>query len=400
MNQLHRDIFSCIKAALTEEGASLSASLNVQEILSIAKAHQMIPIVYQGLFLSGADLSDAVEMKKKTLQLTMYDQMQLNAFREIVDAFSAAGIDHMPLKGSAIKNLYPSSEMRLMGDIDILIREEQYGQIRPIMESLGFTEVEQSDHELIWKRAPKIVIELHKRLIPSYNDDYYEYYKDPWGFAQPSAQPYRFAMRREDEYLYIFTHLTKHYRDGGIGIKHIVDLWRYAQRYSDMDRDYIGEELDKLSLRAFHENIVHTADVWFADAAPTPVTEHITERIVESGAYGIKEIKNTAFAAKESAREQSVGAAKRKKILHYIFLPYAQMKKKYPVLERVPPLLPVMWVVRWVSALFGRRDKIRTIAREIDRIDTNVVEGYNSELAMVGLRFDLRDGGQDHENKE
>ena len=399
MKSLHRDFFACIKAALTGEAASLAREMPIAEMYALAKAHQIVPLVYQGLYLSETDLSAAEEMRMKTLKLAMGDQLQCSALSAITEAFSQNGIDHMPLKGSAIKNLYPSSEMRLMSDLDILIREEQYGQIKPIMLSLGFTEGVESDHELIWHKKPNICVELHKRLIPSYNDDYYEYYKDPWGKAVPGTAPFSYTMRREDEYLYIFTHLTKHYRDGGIGVKHLVDLWRYADRYADMDREYIGEELDKLCLRAFHENIVATLAVWFEHAAPTEITEHITERIVESGAYGLQDKKDTAAAAKTSAREVSVGAAKRKKILQYLFLPIGEMKKRYPVLTKAPFLLPIFWVVRWITAVFGRRDKIRAIAAEIDRLDGSTVDGYNRELAMVGLTYDLKSGSAAADNK-
>ncbi len=390
MKSLHRDIFACIQAALTGEAAALSRELPIAEMYEIAKAHQIVPLVYHGLYLSEADLSAATEMQTKTLQLTVGDQLQCGALSAILEAFSQNGIDHMPLKGSSIKNLYPSSEMRLMSDFDILIREEQYEKIKPIMLSLGFTEGVESDHELFWHKKPKICVELHKRLIPSYNDDYYEYYKDPWAKAVPGTAPHRYCMRHEDEYLYIFTHLTKHYRDGGIGIKHLVDLWRYADRYADMDFEYIGEELDKLCLRAFHENITSTIAVWFAHAAPTEITELITERIVESGAYGLTERKKIATAAKASAREESVGLAKRKKLLHYLFLPMADMKKRYPVLEKAPILLPLLWVVRWVTAVFGRRDRIRTVAAEIGRLNETTVDGYNRELSAVGLSYDLK----------
>ena len=57
----------------------------------------------------------------------------------------------MLLKGASIKKIYPSSELRLMGDIDILIKEEQYEQIRKILCNIDLCEVNETDHELIWR---------------------------------------------------------------------------------------------------------------------------------------------------------------------------------------------------------------------------------------------------------
>ena len=70
------------------------------------------------------------------------------------------------LKGCNLKRLYPQPELRLMADADILIRMEQYDQIKSVMQSLGFACERESDHEFIW-RTKGLYLELHKRLLPS-----------------------------------------------------------------------------------------------------------------------------------------------------------------------------------------------------------------------------------------
>ena len=56
--------------------------------------------------------------------------------------------------------------------MDILIRPEQYDRIVPILEQLNFREKNETDHELVWIHDD-LYLELHKRLIPSYNKDFY-----------------------------------------------------------------------------------------------------------------------------------------------------------------------------------------------------------------------------------
>ena len=46
----------------------------------------------------------------------------------------------MLLKGALLREMYPEADMRLMGDVDILIKSEQYDGIRQIMLDLGFEE--------------------------------------------------------------------------------------------------------------------------------------------------------------------------------------------------------------------------------------------------------------------
>ena len=58
-------------------------------------------------------------------------------------------------------------------------------------------------------------------------------------------------MTPEDEFIYLFTHFAKHYRDGGIGCRYVVDLWVFLRNNPTMDPEKIKRELDKLQLREF-----------------------------------------------------------------------------------------------------------------------------------------------------
>lgn len=392
VDHLQKDLFSCIRAALTDEAVKLSGESSVQALYDLAKRHHIIPLVYHGLYKMGADCASVPQFEEVALHFTLHDQLQSNTAFAILDAFSKNGIDHMLLKGTSIKHLYPASEMRLMSDIDILIRESQYEAIRPIMTSLGFKQTSESDHEMTWKKAPKLTVELHMRLIPSYNDDYYEYYRNPWERAVPVADvPHRYVMSHEDEYIFIFTHMTKHYRDGGIGVKHFVDLWLYAERHPAMNGTYVREELTKLGLYEFYENITRTVDVWFASGLPDAITEHITERIVQSGVFGRANKGAAAKAARASARRSgSMAGTRVRETIRSVFLPFSSMQRKYPVLKKIPILLPVFWIVRLVSALVFRRKNVRKIAKYLAKINESDVGDYNRELALVGLRFDLK----------
>ena len=128
-----------------------------------------------------------------------HSEGQMKAVEQLCEAFDAEGIAYMPLKGCLMKRLYPSPELRPMGDADILIRPEQYERIRLVVEKLGYDEQVESDHELIWHRKD-LNLELHKRLIPSYNRDYYRYFGDGWNLAKVERGT-RYMMTCEDEYI-------------------------------------------------------------------------------------------------------------------------------------------------------------------------------------------------------
>lgn len=389
MEKLHRNLLSIIKLVLTGESVSIDDDLDYKKLFELSRTHHITPLVFDGLYKAKGNFDGIEYFKNYTFQLIGRDQNQLHYLKQIESLFSDNDIDYMLLKGSSIKKYYPASEFRIMGDIDILFKEAQYKNIKPLLTQLGFTEKVESDHELIWINNSRVIIELHKRLIPSYNDDYYSYYLNPWTKASYQSG-HSFSMSKEDEYIYIFTHLTKHYRDGGIGLRHLIDIWYFALKHSLLNKTYIDKELDKLGLLTFHNNIIDTLDVWFNGKEETELTDYITKRVIESGAFGLKEWHDIANAARATARTDSVASAKTKTLLRLIFLPLEEMKKKFPILEKLPILLPIMWGVRWINAIFNKKRSIAAETNKLNYMNEQIVDNYNKELQKVGLKFDLK----------
>ena len=384
-------IMALVKSALTGEKMKIPENFDWDGALNTAKEHQIIPMLYYGVQYSG--ITPPAEIMQK-LELTTYkniavSQNQLYALEQIYKAFDENKIDYMPLKGSVLKFIYPKPEMRPMGDADILIRQEQYEKIRPIMVNLGFNEIRESDHELVWDKKGVLHIELHKRLIPSDNKDYYEYYGDGWRFAR-HKENYRYGMRDEDNYIYLFTHYAKHYRYGGIGIRHMTDLYVFAA-HSELDYEYIEEELKKLQLLEFYKNTKHTLDVWFGGETPDNMSDFITAKIFGSGSYGTYDAHLVSSAVKSS---KSVGSAKNikiKRLKNAIFLPYEHMCKKYPILIKCPIILPIMWVVRIFDGLIFKRNSIKAEQYVLNHITDEKMAVYQNELTYVGLDFNFEE---------
>ncbi len=386
MRKTSKNLISIIKFALTGAPVSVDDELDYKEIFLLSRMHQITPLVFDGLYKLKGNFNGMEHFKNFTFNFLFMNQNQIACLKQLEAVFSENGIDYMPLKGVSVSPLYPVPEFRLMGDVDLLIKESQYDKIKELICPLGYVEEMESDHELIWKSPAGVTVELHKRIIPSYNDDYYSYYCKPWEKAIHQGN-HRYAMSNEDEYIYLFTHLTKHYRDGGIGFRQMIDIWYFRQKHPSMNMDYILGELEKLELEEFHKNITDTLAVWFNDKEDTELSDHITERIVDSGSFGLSEIKKTAYAARLSAKSTSVSSAKRKSLLNLIFLPMDIMKTKYPILEKAPFLLPVMWVVRWIDAIFNKRKSISSNATQLSKLNSDDISSYNEELKKVGLKF-------------
>ena len=391
MDRLQKDIIGIIKSALTGEKYELSADFDLAKAAEISKKHKTTAIFYYGTLNCGISQAEPLmqELFMYTCKNIAVSEQQLHEISNIFSAFDNMEIDYMPLKGTLLKKMYPKTEMRSMGDADILIKTEQYSKIKPIMEELGFKEAIENDHELSWKK-PSVYIELHKRIIPSYNKDYFAYYGDGWRLAKLQNGT-RYSMTDEDQMIYLFTHFAKHYRDAGIGIKHIVDLWVYRNNKLDLDEKYIKTELKKLQLYDFYINILDTLSAWFDGGENTDITDFITDVIFNSGVYGTKQARNSSETLKLSKSNDSLQNVKVRKLFKTFFLPYQYMCIVYPFLNKHPYLLPVMWIVRGVKAVLFKRETIAKNIENLNIYDLEKAEDYRKSLNFVGLDFNFKE---------
>ena len=390
MNTLRQGILTLIKSAILDKEHPLPDGFLLEEAFPILKKHQLIPIAYAGALKCGIDntLPIMQEMFKIYYKLLIRINHQFKEFRRISKAFDENQIDYLPLKGLTINKLFPKPEYRCMGDLDIMIRMEQYEKIIPIMQSLGFEHKHESDHELVWF-TKNCYVELHKRLIPSYNKDYYAFYGDGFTLASISEGT-RYELSSNDEFIYLFTHFAKHYRDGGIGCRHIIDLWVYRRACPDLDETYISNQLKELQLYDFYKNICQLIRVWFEDASYDERTAFIENYIFESGSWGTLLNHNLSYAVKHSKKHEDITEYKKKEKWEVLFPNMDQMKKIYPFLPKAPFLLPIFWVHRWFAVLLFRRKNIKQRIKKYQDTDISHVQTFQDALNYVGLDFNFK----------
>lgn len=384
-----KGIVTLIKSAVDNQAYSLPEEFNFADAVKIAVRHKIVGLIYYGAVQCGIDRK--CEQMQKLFRLLVSamtaTERQHQAHLQVMKAFEENGIEYMPLKGIVLQSLYPKMEMRTMGDADILIRMEQYDAIQNIMTSLGYEFDHEYYHELAWKRGD-IEIELHKSMIPETSKDMYAYFGDGWKFARKSADSaVRYDLSSEECYIHTFAHLTKHYRGAGVGIKHMLDLWVYRRAYPQMDEQRIDRALEEMGLLKFHRNIMATIDVWFAEGKSTDITDHITSFIFANGVFGSSKNAKITTLLKASNSAGSIKKAKRQELWKKIFPSCGAMTDKYPVLRKVPVLLPVMWIVRWFQILVFKSEKVKQFLGKEDTPSLQAVEQRKQMYEAVGLDF-------------
>ncbi|MBO5090569.1 MAG: nucleotidyltransferase family protein [Clostridia bacterium] len=392
MTITQRGVIGLIRSALSGKPMALPDGFELEKAFEVAKKHRVVSLIYYGALVCGFDNSNPImlQMLSITCRYLSISEQQTRVLSKIMTAFDENKIDYMPVKGLLLRNIYPKADMRVMGDGDILIRFEDYNEkIRPLMLSLGLDEGRVSDNELVWNESV-VCVELHRRLIPSYNKDYYAYYGDGWRLAK-KCDGTRYAMTDEDQMIYLFTHFAKHYRDSGIGLRHFVDLWVYRNANPQLDEKYIKTELKKLQLYDFYKNILKTLQNWFNDGESSEKTEFITNVIFLSGVYGTAEANALSEALKLSKTTGEKSNIHNEKLKNEIFPPYNYMCKRYPFLEKWKLLLPLFWIVRIIDAAIFRRENIKRKQERLKAVNNDAVNNYHNSLNYVGLDFNFEE---------
>lgn len=261
----------------------------------------------------------------------------------------------MPLKGVILKELYPRFGMRQMVDNDILFDRNRAEDLRRIMVDLGFT-VKKYGHGAhdVYQKPPVSSFEMHRFLFHDFRDQNLEdYYKDVESrLLNVPGRQYEKCFSKEDFYLYITSHEYKHFSGGGTGLRSFLDIYVYLNK-EKLDMDYIRKEAGKLQIADFEEMNREFSLKLFEEKELTPEEEKLLEYICSSGTYGT--ITNMV--------EKSVN--KRGKFGYFfyrLFPPYDFMIRAYPILEKIPGLLPFLWIYRPFARLFSGRSIKRAVS--------------------------------------
>ena len=391
MTVTQKGIVALLKSAVTQEKEALPEGFSLEEAYPLVKKHHMATLIYDGAVCCGIDRKSEVmgNLFRDYLQALRVSERQMEQVGRIFAAFEENNIDYMPLKGCKMKAFYPKPELRIMGDADILIRMEQYERIKPIMCALGFEPKKESDHELVWQNDA-LYLELHKRVIPTDHMDLYIDGQNGWEYAKQNVGN-RYSMTAEDEFAYLFSHFTKHYRIGGIGCRHMVDLWIFLRSHPDMDEVAVREELKRAKLLEFYENIRSTIAVWFEAEPATDMTDFLTDFIFSSGSWGTVESNAMSRAVRFSKHVPNQKDGRWAYIRQTLF-PSKDMlhfKYQYKFLNRAPFLLPLVWVIRIFDKLLFERGVLKRQRKSLKRVSQENISDAQKALNYVGLDYNF-----------
>lgn len=325
----------------------------LSSVYVLSQKHDLAHIVGHGLTKLGALGEDPVSQKlKKTAMQAVYRYMQMDyAYAQLCGGLEAAGLPFLPLKGSVLRTHYPEAWMRTSCDIDLLVKEEN---VKPVIDCLTDKLQYQykgrylCEHSLYSPNGIHLEVHSDAEIMQS-NEAQMQVLHNLWSAVSPEdGCIWKLAMPDAQFYYYHIQHMAKHFSSGGCGVRSFLDIWILNHRM-DHDREKRELLLKAGGLLPFARAAEKLSEVWFAGEAGDELTAGMADYVLGAGIYGSME---NMVANRQSRKGGKLGY-----ILSRLFVPYAVLKKGYPILERHKWLLPVYQVVRWVKMLVTGRAK-------------------------------------------
>ncbi len=344
----------------------LPENSDINSLSDLARAQECDAILFYQTRLSSSNSSFAA--------VSYYALNRKFLLKQLHTAFCEKNIPYIIFKGTEIAKYYPKPELRAMGDIDILVKQEDKEKAAEIITELGFirenTHSQNSNnHEWIFF-SNQFEIELHHRLL--YNDDFnldiHTAFTDmAWENSTTDDGIYH-TLKTEFHFVFLLLHIRKHILWSGIGIRQFLDI---AVMIKNSDIDWVNTEilLNNLELLPFAKTCFALVDKFFGISSPLTPT-HISDEFYNTAIKSILEGNVVSFSndsGDEKLDNQYINRFNKenpnslKKLffaLKLFFPSYIILCDKYPHLKKLGIIgyiiIPLMWIHRAVGSIFKK----------------------------------------------
>ena len=388
MNKNIDAILKLIRSGLLSEKCELDDDLDWNYIYQVCYNQRISSIVYKAIKDNGIAVpSDYLRhFQILTLKEVKTDHDQIRLLDLVFKSFEENDIPYIPLKGSFSKYLYPKTEFRQMADADIYVDFSKCNQIDTVMEQLGFVfygETSLDVHD-VWEKD-EFKIELHKAFFESSfgMNEFFEARANQVLSTNRSGA--RADLDINDHLIYSVAHLAKHCIEGANRIRNLTDIYVLKNR-QDIDPDYLERSLDEINLKLFYEVICKALDEWFNDKVFSEESEELFSSIlaVSKEATETKAYYVSAFTENAGRKKISIWQ-KVKYCFKVFFLPFKNMAIIYPVLNKAPVLLPLMYLWRPFHKLFTSHRRIKRFMKVSVKEADKSIDRYKNSMKKLGL---------------
>ena len=238
--------------------------VNLSEIRKLSISQNIWPIVYSavrkkisdGSVKIPEDVHDKLEM---SFQANLGKAFQKNEFnKKTIRKLEENGIECCLFKGMALADLYDIPETRVSADADILISEEKEPLAMSVLTDLGYKIFprQKYDHHTSAIHPIGGELEVHVSVMRKNWDDIIFENKIEYNEEYAKFDEGIKTLGVNDALLNTATHFIKHFVRRGAGVRHIMDMLLYMEKYnSQIDWDKFNRLMNELH----YDKLIDTA---------------------------------------------------------------------------------------------------------------------------------------------
>lgn len=192
-------------------------------LIRIGTCQSILPIIHRGLKNTCAPSEVLKECDKARFKDTKQYIIQNDALNRLSATLNDAHIPYIPLKGSVLRNRYPSLELRTSCDIDVLMKEGDLEEAVAVIEFATDFKTHKHNYHDISMVSPTVHLELHFSIL-EHMENIDKLLSQVWKYAEQESG-YRYKLTPEFQIFHIIAHMSYHMVHGGVGIRPFLDLW-------------------------------------------------------------------------------------------------------------------------------------------------------------------------------
>ncbi len=289
MKKNEKDFLTLVRNGLHNTNEYVETQIS--DLAKIAMSHICVPFVYNGAVKAGISIPD--DWKNYMTVSFFKNQKNLQVQSVVLKALAEASIPCAVIKGSSVSVNYIEPMARTLGDIDILVREEDYEKAIEILCGSDHENEAAEDHKFHYKfTLSDVPVEIHK-FVTEYTDDEYgklcsEYMKSALdNVVEKSIDEYSFPCLMDTyQAATLLLHTQRHFFENRMPLRMLCDWGMFVARVDINEwNSSIYPFIEKIGLAPLSDALTKTCAVYLgidcSERIMNSVSDEMAENIIE-----------------------------------------------------------------------------------------------------------------------
>lgn len=300
---------------------------------------------------------------------------------KLVTLLKESAVHFVVVKGAAAAYNYPYPELRTMGDIDIIVRREDFDRASEVLRSPAFavkSDCEDIERHIAFEGPDGIEVEMHRYFSEDGKEDnildnlIFDAFSDIREIEiNDSRIP---VLPRVENGLVLLEHI-RHHLEAGLGLRHVVDWMCFVEK--ELNNEFWESEFaavaEKIGLKKLAMTVtamcrkylgLSETITWCGE--PADVCDELMEYVINRGEFGLLYNKKVSYGDIGKRIIKNPG----------MFLKYAQTKgiRNWKATQKCPLLRPFAWIYQLFRMAFialFRREQYGTDQVYMDNVLSN-----------------------------